>query len=321
MRILIIKTSSMGDVIHNLPVITDIRTHYPSAQIDWVVEESFADIPAMHTGVSNIIPIAFRRWRRGLFSKATLHEIRHALAQLRSQHYEFVLDTQGLLKSGIVALLAHGPRYGRDWSTNREASASLFYQHKFHVKFEQHAVNRGRQLAALALGYPLPDSAPDYGIHPSHAHSSLELPHRYIVGLHATSQDAKLWPDNHWIAFATVLNHHDISLVLPWGSDSERKRAEAISTNLPNVVVLPKLRIAELASVLAGSLAAVGVDTGLIHLAAALDIPTIALYMDTDPLLTGVLGQHQSRYCNLGGIGQIPSTEAVMDALRLKSIL
>lgn len=313
-RMLIVKTSSLGDVIHNLPVLADIRAHRPDMRFDWVVEEAFADIPALHPAVDHVIPVAIRRWRRSLFTTTTWHEMRAFRRRLRAQAYDLVLDSQGLLKSALIALAAQGTRHGQDHASAREPLAAMCYQQRHAVPKDQHAVARNRQLAALALGYPLPVGAPDYGLLAPAPAVPFTLPQTYLVGLHATSRDAKLWPVSHWITLGRLLAARGQALLLPWGSEAERQRAQAVADSVPQAVVLPRLRLAELATVLAGAQAAVGVDTGLVHLAAALALPTVAIYTDTDPALTGVC-PGRSRAANLGGVGQVPTPEAVLAAL------
>lgn len=313
-RLLIVKTSSLGDVVHNLPVLADIRAHYPGMRFDWVVEESFAEIPALHPAVSAVIPVALRRWRKSPFSGITWREIAAFRQRLQQQRYDFVLDTQGLLKSALIARCADGIHHGQDRASAREPLAAMFYDIRHHVPRCQHAVLRNRQLAALALGYPLPQSPPDYGIRAPQAASSMALPGSYMVCLHATSRDSKLWPEAHWIALGRQLAAEGIALLLPWGNDKEQQRAQTIAAQVPQAVVLPRLRLAQLAAILAGARAAVGVDTGLVHLAAALGIPTVAIYTDTAPLLTGVY-PGGSPAANLGGAGQNPDPEVVYNTL------
>lgn len=313
-RLLIVKTSSLGDVVHNLPVVTDLRQRFPELSIDWVVEEGFADIPALHPGVSEVIPVALRRWRHGLLSAATWREIGATRARLARQPYDLILDTQGLLKSAVVAHWAKGPRHGQDRASAREPLAALLYQHAHAIARGQHAVTRNRALAAAAFGYAPPAAPPDYGIR-AEARPTVELPPRYVVGLHGTSRDSKLWPLPHWIALGRSLARSGRALVLPWGSEAEHGRAQAIAAEVLPAVVLPRLPLRELAAVIAHAEAAVGVDTGLIHLAAALNKPTVAVYTDTDPSLTGVLGPDAARFRNLGGIGRMPAAESALAAL------
>lgn len=312
-RLLIVKTSSLGDVVHNLPILADIRAHHPDMQFDWVVEESFMDIPALHPAVDGVIPVALRRWRKRPLSAATWHEMAAFRRQLRAQRYDCVLDSQGLLKSALIAASARGERHGHDRQSAREPLAALFYDRRHAVPRNQHAVVRNRQLAALALGYPLPSTPPDYGLQAG-TPPALALPERYLVGLHATSRDSKLWPQPRWVALGERLAADGIRLLLPWGSAAEQQRAQAIAAQVPGCEVLPRLRIRELAGLIAGACGVVGVDTGLVHLAAALGVPTVALYTDTDPLLTGVYAGGSPAE-NLGGRGMNPDPDVVYNTL------
>jgi heptosyltransferase-1 len=318
MRILIVKTSSMGDIIHNLPIIRDIHSHFPKAIIDWVVEESFADIVKLHPEVTNIIPIAFRRWRKSLFTKSTKIDISSAITHLRENQYDYIIDTQGLIKSVLITLCARGPSYGRNWSSNREAFASLFYKRRFEVPFKQHTVARNRQLTALALNYPIPSKSPDYGLPCAELarliDPALQLPKNYVLGLHATSRDSKLWPITNWVEIGQSLEKIGFSLLLPWSNNSEFERANVIAKQLKLSVVLPKLSIHALAEITAGAKAAIGVDTGLVHLAVALNIPSIAIYTDSEPTLNGALAAENQVAINLGGKGIIPSDGEVLGA-------
>jgi heptosyltransferase-1 len=314
-RLLIVKTSSLGDVIHNLPILADIRLHFPDMRFDWVVEEGFADVPGLHPLVEDVIPIAIRRWRHCLLSPATWREISAFRKRLATRRYDGVLDTQGLLKSAVIAACAHGQRHGYDWLSAREPLASLLYSHRHAVALQHHAVTRNRMLAAQALGYAMPATVPVYGLQ-TPDQTVPGLPSHYVVALHASSRPSKLWPTACWIALGGALARQGIRFVLPWGNAEERDRAEEIASTVPGALVLPRLRLAALAGVVAGALGAVGVDTGLIHLAAALDVPVVAVYTDSDPARTGVLGPHPARYLNLGGIGQEPSWEAVLAAFQ-----
>jgi heptosyltransferase-1 len=313
MRILLVKTSSLGDVIHNLPVASDIRRHYPDARIDWCVEESFADIPRLHPAVDQVIPVAVRRWRKQLFAAATWREIARFREMLAGTHYDAVVDTQGLVKSALLAGWAKGPALGYAPDSAREPLAARFYAHRFSIPRDLHAVVRNRRLAAAALAYAV-DGDVDYGI----AVPSLVgdwLPHRpYLVLLSATSRDDKLWPEAHWIELGRALNELGLSVVLPGGSEVERVRAARLAASIPGAVAAPPLRIPELAGLLAGSRATVGVDTGLTHLAVALGTPTVALYTATDPGLTGVLGR--GFWKNLGGKAQVPAPAEVLAQLQ-----
>ncbi len=313
MRILIVKTSSLGDVIHNLPVISDIRRHFPQAQIDWCVEDGFSAIPRLHPAVGQIIPVAVRRWRKKLFQAATWKEMAEFRRRLASASYDAVVDTQGLLKSALIASRAKGPRLGYAADSAREPAAARWYDRHFHVSRDLHAVVRNRRLAAAALGYQA-EGEPDYGIETPPA-SFPWLSHRpYVVFLTATSRDDKLWPEANWLALGRALNSLGFSAILPGGSAPERERAARLAAAIPGALAAPPMSIPELASLLSGARAAVGVDTGLTHLAVALKIPTVAIYTATDPGLTGVLGAGFHR--NLGGRAQTPSPDAVLGELQ-----
>lgn len=291
MRILLVKTSSLGDVIHNLPVVRDLRRSLPEVtDIDWCVEEGFADIPRLHPEVSDVIPVAVRRWRKSLGSLSTWREIAAFRRRIGSSEYDAVLDTQGLLKSALIARQARGLRYGYDAAVAREPIAARFYDRTFIIPPNAHAVERNRWLAAAAFDYPV-DLPLDYGISAPDA----ELPwlastQRHAVLLTATSRDDKLWNEEAWTGLARWLVARNIVPVLPSGSAREKQRAERIAATSPGAVVAPPLDLRSLAALLGRSRLAVGVDTGLVHLATALNVPTIAIYVATDPALTGVYG-------------------------------
>jgi len=312
LQILLVKTSSMGDVIHNLPVIADILAHYPEAKFDWMVEEGFAEIPRLHPNVRNVIPVAVRRWRKSIFSCDTWREIRDLKIRLKHTHYDAIIDTQGLLKSAVLAKFAQGELHGMNYDSAREPFASLFYKHQYPVDRNQHAVQRNRVLAALALQYPIPKSLPDYGLgNSSGQQNKLELPHNYVVFLHGTSRDSKLWPAPHWVTLAEKLKQFNLQVLLPWSNPSEENRAKEIAAKSSNVRVLPKLKLTTLAGILADSTLNIGVDTGLMHLSTALNKPSIAIYTDTNPVFTGVLPSIENQAINIGGKAQIPSADEV----------
>lgn len=310
-RILLVKTSSLGDVVHNLPVVSDVRRVMPDAVLDWVAEESFAAIPRMHHGVNHVIPVALRRWRRTLLRADTRAEICRFVKALRATDYDAIIDTQGLLKSAIVARAAKGVAYGLDWQSSREPLRP-FYDRTFRVPWGQHAVTRNRSLTALALGYSMP-AIVEFGI--AAPQRGLEwLPQgRYAVILHATSADAKLWPEQHWQKLCKYLFLKDIFSVLPWGSQTEHERSSRLAAGIPGSIVAPALTLDDLAALMARAEIVVGVDTGLTHLAGALNVPTVGLYCATDPAATGVYAG--ARVINLGGVSAPPGVDDVIAAI------
>lgn len=326
MRILIIKTTSLGDVVHNLPIIADIKKHFPKALIDWVVEESFVEILAMHSGINKIIPVAIRRWRKSLFSKKTWLELFAFKRLIQSQQYDFVIDTQGLLKSGLITYLSNSlNKCGYDQSSAREPIASHFYHDRFTVSRDLHAVMRNRKLAALALGYAINEASLNYGITvPSNHNISrtpTELPTKFILALHGTSRDSKLWAIEHWVALGKQLQAQGFSLVLPWGSNAELQRAKQIASHLEQALVLPKMGIASLANIIQKSQVVIGVDTGLAHLAVALNKPVIGVYTDTNPVLTGLYAGAEQAFENLGNQHQKITAQDVLNQLKAFKII
>ena len=309
-EVLLVKTSSMGDVLHNLPVVSDILQHHPGTKLDWVVEEAFAALPALHPGVREVIPVAIRRWRKSF--AAARPEMKAFRNHLSARHYDLVLDTQGLFKSAVIARFARAPHCGYDWSSAREPLASLFYERKFSVPKQLHAVERNRRLAGLALGYT-PQGEPNYGI----VAPPLTLPwlhtEPYVALLHATSRDDKLWNEANWVALGHRLYAAGLRSILPWGSDTERQRAERLAQAIPGAFCAPRLNLREAAALLGNARAAIGVDTGLAHLAAALNVPTIGIYTATDPGLTGLYAGVNAH--NLGSSGKPPSVEEVVAIL------
>ena len=311
MKILLVKTSSMGDVIHNLPVASDLRAVHPGSEIDWIVEDIFSGLPRLHPGVRRVLSVAIRRWRGRPWENRTRKEIRAFVSELRTENYDAVIDTQGLFKSAVIARCARGPRFGLDWASSREP-LGFFYTRTFSVPWTLHAVERNRKLAGQALGYTVPERL-DYGISASPATFAWLSAGPYAVLVHATSAKAKLWPIERWIELVRRLESTGVRSILPWGSATERERAERIAAPVKGTVIPPAMTLAEIASLLAGARVCVGLDTGLTHLAGALKVPTIGIYCATDPAATGLFGC--AKAVNLGGIGAPPSTDEVTTAL------
>lgn len=294
MRVLIIKMSSMGDIIHTLPAVTDATKAIPNIQFDWVVEEAFTEIPNWHKQIQQIIPIGLRRWRKNIYQTIQCGELKQFYTQLRAQKYDFVLDAQGSIKSAITTFLSRGYRLGMDKHSVRESLAYLAYQQTFSVSCQQHAINRLRQLFAEALNYPLPETIPDYGIIKKKLiQTKIELPENYLVCIPNASCATKLWSTQAWSMLIEEMTALGINVFIPWGSADERKKAIRLSNNKSLTQVLPYLNLNELAAILMGAKAVVAVDTGLSHLSAALGVPTIVLYGPTNPSLIGTIGPSQ----------------------------
>lgn len=290
MRVLVIKTSSLGDVIHTLPALTDAARAVPGIRFDWVVEEGFAEIPSWHPAVERVIPVAIRRWRRAPLSLRRDPVYRNFADCLRDTRYDLVLDAQGLLKSAWIGLKARGPSHGLDRNSAREPLASWCYRRRHAVARDRHAVERLRQLFGLALGYA-PQGQADYGIDAARLFET-RVDARRLMFLHGTTWTTKHWPEAYWIALAKLAGDAGYRVSLPWGNSAERERAERIAAAAA-AEVLPRLNLRGVARELASCAGAVAVDTGLGHLAAALGLPAVSLYGPTNPALTRAYGANQ----------------------------
>lgn len=323
LNILLVRVSSLGDVLHNLPMVADILRHHPDANIDWVVEEGYVSLVRLNPHVRKIIPFALRRWRKKLGDKATRAEIRAFFATLREERYDYVFDTQGLLKTGIIMgaarTVAGGQKVGLangSEGSGYEGISRIFHTKSIPLDPRTHAVARGRLVAGAALGYPV-DVAPDFGLPgPNTANRPHWMPAQdYAVFFHGTARDAKKWPAANWINTANALA--PMPVLLAWGSPNEKREAEAIAGGAPNAVVLPKLSMDEAISLARNAALAIGVDTGLTHIAAAFVRPTIELYCDSPKWKTE--GNWSPRIINLGDLGAPPSVPEVLAAVeRLK---
>jgi heptosyltransferase I len=308
-NILFIKTSSLGDVVHHMPAVTDARKAHPDATFSWLVEEAFAPLVRLHPAIDTVIPVASRRWRKSLYAPATIAEIRASFRNIRAQRYDEIVDTQGLLRTAILTRTARGMRHGYDASSVREPLASLFYDVRHCVERDMHAVERNRILSGLALGYA-PDEAPDFGL--DRARIEKDSTSRYGLLLHATARREKQWPDADWIAFAKLFAQR-FELLLPWGTEAERARSEYIAAAVPGARVPDRAPLDQIAKLIAGAQFVVGVDTGLLHLAAALGVPVVAIFAGSKPALTGPMGR--GRLSILGDDGKPPSVDAVVEAV------
>jgi len=297
-RVLLIKTSSLGDVVHTLPALSDAQRAIPGIQFDWVVEEGFAEIPAWHPAVAQVIPVAIRRWRKNLLQTLRSGEWRRFKARLRETRYDLVIDAQGLLKSAWLTRYVKAPVAGLDRDSAREPLASRFYDRRYAVPRDQHALERVRQLFAQALGYALPQGIGDYGLDRAQLASPGEEP--YLLFLHGTTWPSKHWPEAYWRELAERMSAFGWAIRLPWGNTEEKARAERIAEGVAGASVLPRLNLGGVAKVVAGARACVAVDTGLGHLAAALDVPSISLYGPTLPGRVGAYGRSQVHLCASG---------------------
>lgn len=313
-EILFIKTSSLGDVVHHMPAITDARRHCPQSRLTWVVEEPYAPLARLHPGVDAVIPVASRRWRGNLHAPATWREIRRFRDAVQERAYDAAVDTQGLLRTAIIAKSVRGTRHGYDWASAREPLACLFYDVRHRVNRAAHAIRRNRALCGLALGYD-PATPPDFGL--DRAAIAGKAGSAYAVLIHATARPGKEWTDAHWIAIARGVRERGFEAVLPWGNEAERRRSEAIAA-APGAHVagnrVPQRRpLDEVAGMIAGAALVIGVDTGLVHVAAALGVPVVAIFIGSEPGLTGPMGSGPIE--TVGGKGLVPDAADVLRAI------
>ncbi|BCM21187.1 lipopolysaccharide heptosyltransferase I [Mesorhizobium sp. J8] len=318
MKVLIVKTSSMGDVIHTFPAVEDAIRNRPDVSFDWCVEEPFAAIVALHPAIGTIHKAAVRRWRKRLFHGETWREMAGLRRALRACRYDLVIDAQGLLKSALVAIQAGAPIAGFDGASAREPSATLFYQRKYPVPRDLHAIERTRRLFGLALGYQPDLSALESDIVPP-AGGLAGVEGGIAFLLHGTSREDKKWPVEDWIETARRLAGRHFTPVVTWSNDAERKVAEAIVGAVPRTVLVPKSPLAEIAAILGRSALVIGADTGLTHLASAFGLPTIAIFLATEPGLTGPRGKFASTLLAPAG-GKVAPAEVVAEAERLLTL-
>jgi len=291
-----------------MPALTDARKGRSDAAFTWLVEEAFAPLVRLHPAVGEVIPVAWRRWRKSLYAPATLGEITASLRNIRSRRYDDIIDSQGLLRSALMAHVAHGRRHGYDAPSVRESLASRFYDDHYAVDRSLHAVERNRILSGLALRYT-PQGVPDFGLDRRRFATNAS---RYAVLLHATARLEKQWPETNWIALGKAIGR-DIELVVPWGTQVERLRSERIAAEVPGAHIPEHAPLDEVAKMIAGAQFIVGVDTGLLHLAAALGVPLVAIFAGSRPSLTGPVGSGPLSV--LGNDGTPPSVDAVVDAI------
>lgn len=277
-EILFIKTSSMGDVLHHMPAVTDARRLFPEARLTWLVDELYAPLVQLHPAIDEIIPIAVRRWRKQFYKPSAWQEFFKAVDTLRARTFDKIIDTQGLVRTALTAKLAFGERHGYDAASIREPFAARFYDVNHKVGWDLHVIARNRTLTARALGYSL-EGAPNYGFDRSNIKPGANG--NYAIIFHATAKVKKEWPEERWIDVANGLSKNGLEVVLPWGSEAERARSERIAAAIPNARIPAHAPILDVARLISGAKLVVGVDTGFLHVAAALGVPVVAVFTIT----------------------------------------
>ena len=314
-RVLFVKLSSLGDVIHHLPAVTDLLTHRPDAHVAWAVEEAYAELVRLHPGVAETIPVGLRGLKRNVLDPRRWLRLGATRKALGRGAWDYVIDAQGLIKSALVARAAKAPAFGLDRASARERAAARFYDVKIPVARERHAVERNRELVAKVFGYRV-EGPPVYGLAAPASPPAWAPVLPYAVLLQAASRADKRWPEDRWEALARRLAESGCVSVFPGGTEEERRAAARLAAKVPQGLAAPAMGLAEAAALMAHSQLVVGVDTGLTHLGAALGRPTIGIYTATRPQLTGL---HAQDARNLGGPGAAPSADEVAAALQLEA--
>ena len=289
-KILIVKTTSLGDLVHTMPAITDMQRMVPDAELHWLVEESFADVPRWHPFVTRVYTCAIRRWRKSLLNSATRKEIRTLKKDLQAENYDLVIDAQGLVKSAWMVSWLDCAKHGYDQNSIKEKLASRVYTHQHSISREQGAIERVRQLFAKVMGYSLENLSMQFGMLVDKPDGAINLPESdYAVFLHGTNWESKIWPVDYWKQLAGLMAQKVSVVFLPWGSEQEHKTAQAIAEGTP-AEVLPRQSLHALAYILQNASVVIGSDTGLTHIAAALGSVTVGIYGSTNCKLTGLIG-------------------------------
>lgn len=284
----------MGDLVQTLPALTDAAKAIRQIKFDWVVDEAFAQVPSWHSHVENVFPTALRRWGKNWGATFKSGELQALLKRLRTTNYDMIVDVQGGFKSAIIGRLAKGQHSGHDSRGVHDWGAQLFYQKQFAVPKGMHSIARMRRLLAASLGYKFHEADLDYGIVPSRLEDpKLDLPKPYLVFIHSTSWASKVWHEQYWQELLRQATGAGFYVILPWGDEGERQRSERIAAGNKRAIVLPQLSISQKAAIIKGAQGTVGLDTGLSHIAAALNVPSVTIYGATDPRLVGARGKQQ----------------------------
>jgi heptosyltransferase-1 len=338
-KFLLVKLSSLGDVLHNLPIVWDIRRHYPQAQIDWIIEEAYVDLlkPLQTTshfkGIDRIIPIGLRRWKKNVFSFQNWQELFQLIRTFKAEKYDEIIDFQGLIKSALVARLAGKTPSGKVTGlanateySGYEPLARTFYDESVQVPKQCHAVDRSRYVLSSVMRTPLINRSSPIAFYPSHfigqltksldqgAQSQLSgLKKPYVLCFHATAREAKKWSQESWIAVGKYLIKKGLTPVYPWGNWPEKKVSQEISTDVGGSIVPPTYSIHDYFQIISQASLSIGVDTGLTHLSAVLNKPTIEIYCDSPVWKTE--GYWSEKIINLGDLENPPSVEMVITAI------
>ena len=296
MRVLIIKLTSMGDLMHALPALTDAVKAIPDIEFDWVVDKNFSAVPLWHPAVKNVITTAHRQWKKRFIQTWRTGVFKDFKQQLNQSDYDLVIDLQNNMKSATVSWLYDGDVHGLDKDYCREKFAYKAYKHRYQIPEDQHAIDRIRQILSQALNYSVPETEPDYGTDFSQYELpalDFDLPEKYLIFVHNASWVSKLRPLPSWKQLVTIAAEQGYSILLPCGNDEEYQRAKDIAAVSEQAYALPRLSLNEVAALAHKAKGAVCSDTGLAHLGAVSGLPAQTLYGSTATALIGTVGNHQ----------------------------
>ncbi|MEO6564588.1 MAG: lipopolysaccharide heptosyltransferase I [Casimicrobiaceae bacterium] len=310
--VLVVRPSSLGDIVYALAIVSDILTHDPQAHVDWVAEEAFASLVRLDPRIRTVIPLGLRRWRQAPLRRDTWHDLFSFRRALREVRYAAIIDLQEQVKGALVARSAQGIRHGFDRNSIREPVATWLHDVHHRIDRQQHFLDKCRALAAAALDYRISGPARWQFVPPA---ATAAMPAgRYALVFHATSRADKLWPEDAWRGLLTRLATAGITTLLPWGTAVEEARSHRLAAGAAAAIVPARQALPDLAALIRHADIVVGVDTGLTHLAAAMGTSTVAVFTTTDPSLAGVarLGAHAR---DVGGHGSVPPQEEVLAAV------
>jgi heptosyltransferase-1 len=310
--VLVVRPSSLGDIVYAMALVSDIATHRPGLAVDWIAEDAFVDLVRLDPRIRRVIPLALRRWRHTPFKAGTRREIAGFRRSLRETEYDAILNLQEQMKGAVVSWFARGVRHGLDRANIREPIATLVDDVHHAVSRDLHLVDRCRGLAAAALGYAAV-GPPRWHLVPPHAAPNMPIGPFALV-FHATSRVDKLWPEERWRELVAHFAGAGFATVLPWGNADDEARSRRIADATPGAIVPPRMALPELATLVRSAEVVVGVDTGLTHLAAAMGTPVVAVFTATEPALAGVaaVGAHAR---DTGGNGRVPTFDEVVGAV------
>jgi len=307
MRVLIIKLTSMGDLMHALPALTDASKQIPNIEFDWVVDENFSEVPLWHPKVKSVITTNHRSWKKNIFSTSLINELKSIKSKLNNTNYDAVIDMQNNLKSAALSFLVKDSVHGLDKDSAREYPSHLAYKFKYKVSKENHAISRQRQLLSLSLNYEFDAQDIDYGIHgDKFERPNLELPNKFLFLVQNASWPTKMWSISRWQELIQLINGEGYVAILPSGSKEEFKRAQEIASISTDALAIPAQSLNRTAYIIEKAAGCICSDTGLAHLSALLGKPSVTLYSVTDEKLIGTRGNNQTH---------IISSDSKMDSI------